>query len=745
MPYFPFPPRALIAGLLLPLNLVCQGQTVPAPPAVAPSSNALQNKPVSADLISTDAMDLFRIKEINELALRTPNLSITDTGSRSFGDVYSIRGLTSPGFFGNPVATIYVDDVPMTDTFANVQRLSPLNTVEIRRGPQPLMTGRNAYGGLIDIRTRRPGNSFEGGLDYEYGSFNTHSMDAYLMGPVVGDQLGFRIGGGYDNHAGYLRNAFTGKVVDDQEHWGINGGLYWKPAPGWDVSFTASYDEYDDGAPRLTRLDRPFGFYTTMTEIKGQQKRRQDSEALRVAYENDNIKVLSVTSHRHFGLDPYMVDLGFSPAFLGPYTLSQDMDAWSQEFRVSNNDKHSNWDWNAGLFGATSRIDGQRQRGFRSFTSSSNTTFRTVDVGFPFLFVPVETITNRFTQFEFQRLYKHTLDEKDFAVFAGTSWKGLDPLTFTIGARIDYVQRNLVRDRTTFGKAYITDNTTTIIDPTGGFFFFPPTFSTTQSVRNFRSVAPHIDTTDDWSHVTPTFGVDWKINDHLLAYAKTTYGFKPGGFNPVADYVRFQDFKAEKDWSTEVGVKGEWLGGQLTTNMAWFYNAIRDYQVGRAITLSDYAIFNAHRATTYGAEFETRYAICPILDCSGAIGWTHARLTDFTDPVSGRTLDGVTPPFVPEFNAVVALDLHLGSGFFSRVEYVATGNTQFDLYNRARYRQGSYGLLNASIGYREKNWSVSLYGTNLDNEEYYTFMNPKEYTGSPGIPREFGVRVGVKF
>ena len=83
-------------------------------------------------------MDLFRIKEINELALRTPNLSITDTGSRSFGDVYSIRGLTSPGFFGNPVATIYVDDVPMADTFANVQRLSPLNTVEILRGPQHL-------------------------------------------------------------------------------------------------------------------------------------------------------------------------------------------------------------------------------------------------------------------------------------------------------------------------------------------------------------------------------------------------------------------------------------------------------------------------------------------------------------------------------------------------------------------------------------------------------------------------------
>lgn len=108
-------------------------------------------------------------------------------------------------------------------------------------------------------------------------------------------------------------------------------------------------------------------------------------------------------------------------------------------------------------------------------------------------------------------------------------------------------------------------------------------------------------------------------------------------------------------------------------------------------------------------------------------------------------LGGNTPPFVPEFDAAVALDLHLDAGFFARVEYLALGNTMYDDFNREEFQQDSFGLLNAAVGWRARNWSISLYGTNLAGEEYDTTMNTDVRTGAVGAPREFGVRVGVRF
>jgi iron complex outermembrane receptor protein len=250
---------------------------------------------------------------------------------------------------------------------------------------------------------------------------------------------------------------------------------------------------------------------------------------------------------------------------------------------------------------------------------------------------------------------------------------------------------------------------------------------------------------DEWLHLTPTVGIDREIGDRALVYAKSTYAFKPGGFSAYADDPAYVPFNEERVWASEAGIKTAWLDQRLTANLAGFYSSVEDYQVERSFTVTDYAVFNAAEAEIYGVEFDSRYSISPNLDFQGSIGYTHATLTDYTDPITGANLDGVTAPFVPEFDAVAALDYHLENGLFARIEYLATGNTKFDDFNRAEFQQNAYGLINAAVGWRNDQRSISVFGTNLGAEEYYTIMNTDIRTGAVGIPRIIGVKAGIQF
>lgn len=711
-----------------------------------------QQSPVSATLLTTEDVENFRLSKPQDIVKLAPNVSATDSGSRSFGDVYSTRGLTNTVFFGAPSTTVYVDDVPFGETFTYAQDIMAINSVEVLRGPQPTLVGRNTYGGLINVRSRRPTNALEGAVNYAYGSYEMHDLDGWLMGNLVPDTLGFRLGGMYDTRQGYLTNPSTGETVDDQEHWGLNGGIFINPAPGWEIAFLGGYDEYEDGGPRLTSLDRRTGFYTVSSDVIGRQERRSDHEALRVAFENDHIRFLSVTSRRSFDLDPYTIDLDFTPEPFGYSTITQSQEIWSQEFRLSSNDPDAVLQWNAGVYGSSSRIKGTGLRGFgfsESRVDHTVTNFiQPIPTFFGTLMVPLtaRSVSYSDTDVALEQLTVHSIEEESFAAYGGVSYEIAKPVTVNLGARIDRVERSLQRDKYTNGQAVTETTTHTTIDPVTGFPPFPaPPVDFRTTITPINEQVQRIELEDEWVHFTPSAGIDVEISDHVLAYAKTAYAFKPGGFSAYADDVAYVPFKEERVWATEVGVKTDWLDSRLQANLAGFYNSVENYQVERSFTVTDYAVFNAENAEIYGLEFETRYEICSYLDFLGSIGWTHARLTDYTDPVTGRSLNGVTAPFVPEFDAVAALDFHLECGFFARVEYFAVGNTKFDDFNRDEFQQDGYGLLGAAVGWRAKNWSLSLYGSNLTQEEYYTMMNPEIRTGAVGIPREFGVRLGVNF
>ncbi len=725
--------------------------SVPAPETTLVIDDQLPR--VAADsgnstFLSPSGLDVLGVHQPQDVVRYAPNQSATNSGSRSFGDVYSVRGLTNTIFFGAPSTTIYVDDVPFGEIFTYAQDLGPINGIEVFRGPQPTLVGRNAYGGLIDVTTRRPGKTVEGSINYEYGSYDHHRTETWLMGPL-GDAASFRFSGGYDTHQGYLTNPYTGEKVDRQESYHIESAVFLDVAPGWEVGVLTGYSEQNDGAPRLTSLDRTTGFYTVGSDIAGKQHRESNYQAIRIAYENENFRFLSVTSHRGFDLNPYTIDLDFTPLPFGFSTLSQTQELWSQEIRISDNDPDANWGWNAGVYGSTSRIRGVGLRGLTIPTSDTRNSVTNVNQEIaPGVFVPltIRSVSQLDTVASLQQLTTHTIDEDSFAIYGGLENRALDHFVFRGGARLDWIQRSLIRDKSQTGNAVTQVTTTSTIDPVPGFPAFPsPPVDVRTITTPLTATQPRMAMQDEWVHITPSLGFDWEANDHSTVYANSAYAFKPGGFSAYADNPAHVPFGKETAWTTELGLRSDLLDRRLKTNLVAFYSAVDGYQVERSLTPTDFSVFNADAAEIYGAEFEASYSLTPSLDFLGSIGWTHARLTNYVDPVSGRDLSGATAPFVPEFDAVAALDYHQDNGFFARVELVALGNVKFDDFNRDDFQQSAYALLNGSIGYRRDKWTLALYGSNLMDREYYTNMNPEVRTGAVGIPRELGVRLGLEF
>ncbi|MEQ1839209.1 MAG: TonB-dependent receptor, partial [Verrucomicrobiales bacterium] len=585
----------------------------PVPPVDPDPEDLIIDDSSSFNRFTAEDVDVLRLRYPEDILRYAPNQFATNSGTRSFGEVYSVRGLTNTVFFGAPSTVIYVDDVPFGETFTYAQDLSFIESIDVLRGPQPTMVGRNAYGGLINIQTRRPTEEVESGLSTSYGSYDFQQYDGWVSGPIVDDTLGFRFGAQYDSRDGYLTNTTTGRPEDNQEHKGFQGGLYWTPGTNWEASLTASNDEYDDDGTRVTRLDRTTGFYTVGSDVPGRQLRDTNSQALRYAYDDGDFTFASITSHRGFDLDPFTTDLDYT-FFPGNFsTLSQSQELWSQEFRFAGSLPDPSWKWNAGLYGSTSRIQGDGTRDFVVDLSG-------IGIG-PFL--PVQEAT------------RHTIDELSFAGYAGLSHEVNETVTLHGGARIDWIERSLLRSKISTIAA--------------------PAFA---------------DLSNDWTHVTPTLGIDWKLSETQLVYAKTSYASKPGGYSAYVDDPAFVEYDEETSLASELGLKSSWMEGRLVSNLAAFHNDVDNYQVERGINpfSTDYAVFNAAKAETYGLEFAMQYEVSPTLDFLSSFGWTHARLTDYTDPF-GTSLDGVTPPFVPEFDAAIGLEYHLENGFFARLEY----------------------------------------------------------------------------
>lgn len=657
------------------------------PVIVTPSRESMlteeQETPSAITHLSSRLADDAAIVSVADLPALVPNLALSRSVARSFGDIYAIRGVANTQFFSDPSVVLYVDDAPAGGAFSYATDLFEIERIDVWRGPQGAVFGKNSEAGVINIVTRRPTNRYAALGTASYGSFDTQTYRAGVMGPIIKDTLYFSLAGRYSLSDGFLFNPLLKIHPDEQSGFDGRLALEWVPAEDWDISLNVTGATFEDGV-RFVPLTGDI--HQVSSDFEPEASTASNAESLRISRSFPAAIITSITTRQDFELDPLLLDLDLSPIPGNTALIKQSQEQWSEELRLQSPSDAEAWKWRAGFFFATSEHKGEDTRNY------------IVPVA-PDVYMPVEAAT------------AFRLDEDNYAIFGQATYAVWDKLAVTFGTRFDYTVKRMDRTKTyTFGPV------------------------------------PPVHDKNDYFNVAPKLTIDCQWTERIVAYGSTGLGFKPGGFSAYIDPPDSPRYDTELNWSSEIGLKSSWCDDKFLANIALFYSDIQDYQVERQITgTTDLTIFNAPEVTALGVELEVIGRPLEGLELSAVFGYTDIQFDRFIDPVTSADLKGNRPPSVPEFNLLLAAQYKHRCGFFARVEYQALGQTYFEETNQAFFRQSSYGLLNARVGYEARYFSVFLFGRNLTDTEYFTKIVPDLYGGVPGTPQTVGVMVSVKY
>ncbi len=695
----------------------------PTEPSALPPVTVIGEKPalqqpetIAASVVAGDLFERGGYDNTRALTAIAPNTSLFD-GNNQRTPRFSLRGFRENNFLlGEPTVALYVDDVPFVDLASRGLPLYDVQQAEFYRGPQGTLFGANGIGGVMNIRTIQPGNDWHGHATAGFGSYNEQSYQVGISGPIAQDKLALGLSGLFASQDGFVRNLTTGTRADDRETLSGRATLRWTPTERLEISLTLTGERFrDDFIPTYypTTLFPPgttdVSMFRVNRNIDGYNNTDAFGQAIRIAYDAENFKVVSVTTHRDWEQD-LLQDFDFTSLALRNGFSHPQVETWSQEVRIQSPDTADKLKWLGGIFFADTRT--------KADSGSDEFTPITLSPGF---------VTGPPTTFRTVA----TSDGQTYAAFGQATWSATDKLDLIGGLRLNYDVREISRSKT-------------ISSPSSTFFGFP--------AGPFANTFGVYDTDTDFTHVVPKLGAAWHFNKDVLGYVSFSGGYQSGGFNASNDDPVKSKFDPARSWNYEAGLKSDWADHCFSANLALFYTDAQDYQVYRlnGADPSQAYVQNADRATIYGAELEFAARPAAGWEFTGGLGYTHAEYDRYFDPVNAATLNGKTISFVPEFTGNLAGQYRFPFGLYARVEVQALGEYFLTEDNTAK--QSAFGLLNARIGYDAKNWSIYLFGRNVLDKHYAAnaldlryAMQPDQLVLQPGNPATFGVAITARF
>ena len=245
-------------------------------------------------------------------------------------------------------------------------------------------------------------------------------------------------------------------------------------------------------------------------------------------------------------------------------------------------------------------------------------------------------------------------------------------------------------------------------------------------------------------YFSPTAGASYQVNENLTAFVRSGLGIKPHGYSAFSDDPATASFEDERNWSNEIGLQFRNEESRMNAVVRAFWNEIEDYQLNAQNPRStDFVVVNADEVRSRGMEAELQWRPIEPLLLHGTAGYTDVQFEDYTDAFTGADRAGNAVPFIPEFTASAGFRYDLAGGFFVGSSVRATLDTYYDAANTEAFSEAGCWVWDAQVGYEQENWSVTVFGRNLLDEGYYTFMNPQIAAGAPGDPQLFGVRVDL--
>ncbi len=671
-----------------------------APVTVKAQKRAEKITDVPASVVALDDIQIkdMDIKDTDDLALHVPNLEFSDFGSRRHGFLF-LRGIKSLPT-GEPSSGYYVDGVNYSKPYMFNFPLFDVEQIEVLKGPQGTLYGRNTIGGVINVYTRKPGNEIESSLGAGIGNYHSKEFRASWSGPVIEDKLFLGIYGLGEFRDGYMENDVSTDGDDGRHQDGKSGRLKLRYLPSADLDMTLSFDiqSHDDGAYTMRRTSRnsfvKSGSYNEDApyhyshDFEGSQENDCWGVALNTDYTTGFGKLYSVTGYRYFDSDE-KIDADFTPLdMMRKNYLQKDRD-FSQELRFSSPEEEKQLSWLAGVNFFLMDSDTEITNLYGADSSAPDSRAR----------------------------FKTGKDNVGTSLFGQATYSFYDDFDLTLGLRYEY--------------EYASADISRYQTPSGG--------SETSIVDREAS--------NSFSKFLPKVSLAWHVSEDKTLYGTVSRAHRAGGFNDASAPAGHDSYKEEDCWLYEVGFKSAFFDNRLNFNLTGFYTSIEDEQLPlfQANSMQPYTA-NAGRSHRLGVEVESKFAVTQGLNLSGSFTWMEAEFDRYS-PSDGVDYKGNRVFGVPDYTYTVSTDYRrsiVGQwGFFGRADLVGVGSRYFDDGNTVK--EAPYELVNLKVGVEGEHLDVYLWSKNLLDREYVIMENTTAGLAEDGSPRTFGISIDYRF
>lgn len=692
----------------------------------------LQDVPFAINAIDGEALQERGIQNLQDLGGRTPGVYFQNINAAA-PQIY-IRGIGTQQYDNSaePPVGVFVDEVPAVGFASVPSELFDVARIEVLRGPQGTLYGRNTIGGAINIVTNAPTRDFEAQAQADIGNYDLVRIRGAVSGPLT-ETLSARFSFVNSDRSNFSKNPVTGHGGNNDNSNAQRLRLEWKPTDRlvFDASIERSINDLAGAELKIRGTTNVGGLfvqsdpapdapYTTFSNEDGHQKRKLWNGSLRATYSFDGFDFTSITAYHWHDLDA-LRDLDSGPApFIAMLELERG-DQFTQELRLASTNQGS-FRWLLGGFFYTSAYDRTETWEIGAFPHAD----LSAAFGLPSGSLFADYFNGR---------YDWTMNTKarSYALFGQVEFDLTSQVSIVAGLRYS-------KDR----KEGSYSTASNAIVPF-------PAFLTTYSTNVERS----------WDSLDPAVTLNFQPNEDVLLYASFKQGYKSGGFQlrPPRAILAQTPYDPERVNAYEFGVKSQWLDRRITANLSVFHYDYEGLQVlGVTPGLPISLINNAASAKIDGAELELLARPNSRAELGISYAYLDARYGDYPEPAQpapiqrkGNRLSRSPEHSVNAFAQYTLPIKDAGSVSF-RLDYNWRSEIFFAANNTAVNRDGSVGLLNARLTYAspDDRWSLAAWATNLTKEVYCASNVPSvpSETASTcvvGAPRQVGATLTWKF
>ena len=811
--------RALMGACALPLVALAQ-QSPPEPSAAAVAAPAearteaprddaltldrivvtaqsreqeLQDVPIALQVVDSQMIDDVAAEDLGDLDSFVPGLVVDS--QQPTQPSFELRGISTSdfGIGTDPAVGVYVDGVYAGRGGGVLLPFTDVERIEVLKGPQGTLFGRNTAAGAISIITRKPGDEQEARAKLRLGNDGKQYFEAMVNQPV-GEDSAFRINGLFNHSDGWLHDAVTGEELNPENNWATRAAFRTRLGDNTSALVSWDHESLDQRAqattgivalppaPGTPALPVDESAYLDPREIPtvsdadgSSETRRFDGVTLIVdqAFEWGNLT--STSSWRDYDSANAGVDEDGTNRrnLYVDSTNTESNRSVYQEFKFSGSGERFDWIAGASYFqeqaDQTSEVNTYTDavdtivRNLGMAATPDGTLFGFFDQQLQAFGIPLTLLGHRWNE-----RFTNTLDTKAYALFGDTIWHATNRLNLTFGLRYtrdekDFSWLNTLRNAPTL------DATLDQLDAMGFFalagvpkelFVFDVAFIDPPAMLN-KGVTNKA--SQSWTDLSPRFVVDYHFNDDTMGYASLAKGYKAGGFNALQIGSEFDN---EDVWNFETGIKQAFPDARLAYNASAYYYVYDNRQAVRLdmTTTIPRFVVDTSDLEAWGVDFDARWQATDGLALDFNAGYIDSTYKDYITP-EGIDVSG-QPTGIPNWSAAIGLDylwrMNDGGDLRFTLRHAYRGPTRCSDESQSQGTCGisealdlgeSQQMTNARIAWTSPlgYWTWAVYGRNLFDHQYINSLGTygKTVLGTVGArvtePRTYGVEVGVKF